>query len=52
MRSQASPFEICGGYSGAGRIPVASRSKAWVCSRLFVGIVGSNAGGGIGVCLL
>jgi hypothetical protein len=32
-------------------IPVAARSKAWVCGRSFPGIVGSNpAGGGMDVC--
>jgi hypothetical protein len=33
-------------------IPVAMRSKAWVCGRLLAGIVGSNPSGGIDVCLL
>jgi hypothetical protein len=33
-------------------IPLVKRSKAWVCSRLFAGIVGSNPIGGMDVCLL
>ena len=33
-------------------IPVAARSKAWVCSRSLDGIVGSNPAGGIDVCLI
>ena len=33
-------------------IPVAARSKAWVCGRSLVGIVGSNPGGCMDVCLL
>jgi hypothetical protein len=33
-------------------IPVAARSKAWVCGRLLAGIVGSNPAGGINICLL
>ena len=33
-------------------IPVAKRSKAWVCSRSPAGIVGSNPTGGTDVCLL
>ena len=33
-------------------IPVAARSKAWVCGRSRAGIAGSNPAGGIGVCLL
>ena len=28
-------------------VPVAARSKAWVCSRLLAGIVGSNSAGGM-----
>ena len=31
-------------------IPVAERSKAWVCSRLPTGIAGSNPAGGMDVC--
>ena len=30
-------------------IPVAERSKAWICGRLLVRIAGSNPGGGRGV---
>ena len=33
-------------------IPVAARSKAWICSRLLAGIVGSNPAEGVDVCLL
>jgi hypothetical protein len=33
-------------------ILVAARSKAWVCGRWLAGIVGSNPGGSINVCLL
>jgi hypothetical protein len=33
-------------------IPVAARSKAWVCGRSLAGIVGSNTAGGMDVCLL
>ena len=33
-------------------IPVAERSKAWVCSRSHAGIAGSNPAGGVDVCLL
>jgi len=33
-------------------IPVAERSKAWVCGRSLAGIVGSNTAGGMDVCLL
>jgi hypothetical protein len=33
-------------------IPVAARSKAWVCGRLLAGIVGSNPAYGMDVCLL
>jgi len=33
-------------------IPMAAQSKAWVCFRSLVGIVGSNPSGGIHVCLL
>jgi hypothetical protein len=32
-------------------IPVAARSKAWVCSRSLDGIVGSNPAGGIDISL-
>jgi hypothetical protein len=33
-------------------IPVAARSKTWVCGCSLAGIVGSNPAGGIYVCLL
>ena len=33
-------------------VPVAGRSKAWVCGRSLAGIVGSNPDGGVDVCLL
>jgi hypothetical protein len=33
-------------------IPVAVRSKAWVCGRSLTRIVGSNPTGGMDVCLL
>ena len=33
-------------------IPVAARSKAWVCGRWLAGIAGSNRAGGMDVCLL
>ena len=32
-------------------IPVAARSKAWVCGYSFAGIAGSNSTGGMDVCL-
>jgi hypothetical protein len=32
-------------------IPVAVRSKAWVCGLSFAGIAGSNPAGDIDVCL-
>jgi len=32
-------------------IPVAARSKAWVCGRLLVGTAGSNTAGGMDICL-
>jgi hypothetical protein len=31
-------------------IPVAARSKAWVCGRSLAGIVGSNPADGMDVC--
>ena len=31
-------------------VPVAARSKAWVCGRSFAEIVGSNPAGGMDVC--
>jgi hypothetical protein len=33
-------------------IPVAARSKAWVCGRALARIIGLNATGGMDVCLL
>jgi hypothetical protein len=33
-------------------IPVAARSKAWVCGHSIVGIVGSNLADGMDVCVL
>jgi hypothetical protein len=33
-------------------IPGAARSKTWICSRLFAGIVGSNSTGIMDVCFL
>ena len=33
-------------------IPVAAQSKAWVCSRWLVGVVGSSPAGGMGAGLL
>jgi hypothetical protein len=33
-------------------VPVAARSKVWVCGRSLTGIVGSNPAGDIDVCLL
>jgi hypothetical protein len=33
-------------------IPVAARSKAWVCGLSLAGIAGSNPSGGMGVCVL
>jgi len=35
-----------------GPIPVAARSKAWVCGRSFLGIAGSNPAEGMDVGLL
>jgi hypothetical protein len=31
-------------------IPLAARSKAWVCGRTLVGVAGSNAAGDVDVC--
>jgi len=33
-------------------IPVAARSKAWVCGLALAGIVGSNPAGGMDICML
>ena len=35
-----------------GLVPVAARSKAWVCGRSTAGIVGSNTALGMDVCLM
>jgi hypothetical protein len=32
--------------------PVATRSKAWDCGRLFAGIMGSNTAGGLDICVM
>jgi hypothetical protein len=42
----------CQGYPFLEPIPVAVRSKAWVCGRSLTRIVGSNLTGGMDVCLL
>ena len=33
-------------------VAVAARSKAWVCSRSFAGVAGSNTARGMDVCVL
>ena len=33
-------------------IPVAARSKTWICCRSFAGIAGSNPAGGVDICVL
>ena len=33
-------------------VPLAARSKAWVCCRSLAGITGSNAAGGMDVCFM
>jgi hypothetical protein len=38
------------GYSLLKPIPVAARSKAWVCGRSLAGIAGSNPAGDMTVC--
>jgi hypothetical protein len=35
-----------------GPVPVAARSKAWVCGRSFAGIAGSNLAGGMDIYVL
>jgi hypothetical protein len=40
------------GHVGRPDLPVAARSKAWVCGRSVAGIVVSNPAGGMDVCLL
>ena len=37
--------------TGTVPIPVAVRSKAWVCGRSLVGITGSNPSEGMVICL-
>ena len=44
-------MEFVADISG-GPIPLAERSKAWVCSRSPAGIACSNPAGGMDVCLL
>ena len=41
-----------GGVRNMKPIPVAARSKVWVCGRSLDGIAGSNPAEGMGVCLL
>ena len=41
------PYKIFGVYTGIWPIPVAERSKAWVCSRSPAEIAGSNPSGGM-----
>jgi len=41
-----------GNYATKWPIPVAARSKAWVCDRSPAETVGSNSTGGIDVCLM
>jgi hypothetical protein len=43
---------IRSGSSTSVPIPVAARSKAWVCGCSLAGIVGSNPAGGLKLCLL
>ena len=47
--------DVCSELSDSWRkfqpIPEVARSKAWVCDRLFAGIVSSNAVASIDVCL-
>ena len=38
--------------TSVGPVPVAARSKAWVCGHSLAGIVGSNPAVGMDVCLL
>ena len=33
-------------------IPVAARSKVWICGRSLAGVAGSNRAGGMNICLL
>jgi hypothetical protein len=41
-----------GGKENNLPIPMAARSKAWVCDRSLVGIVGSNPTVGMNICML
>ena len=45
-------IEVCAIMSVLRPIPVAARSKAWVCGRSLDGIAGSKPAGGMDVCLL
>ena len=49
LEARARSQVTCGIFGGP--VPVAVRSKAYVCGRLPADIVGSNSTGGIGVCL-
>jgi hypothetical protein len=48
----SSSWELQDLYTYFQPIPVAVRSKAWVCVRSLAGIVGLNDAGGMDVCLL
>jgi hypothetical protein len=50
VQTMVSPCEICGTLSGTVPVPVAARSKAYVCGHSPAGIVGSNPTGGMDVC--
>jgi len=39
-------------YTYRSPVPVAARSKAWVCGRSPAEVVGSNPTGGMDVCLV
>jgi hypothetical protein len=49
---QKTSSEFCVLYWDCTPIPVAARSKAWVCGRALAGIVGSRPAGSMDVCLL
>jgi hypothetical protein len=51
-RSVNNDFNITFLYKIVMPIPVAARSKAWVCDHLLTMILGSNPTGGMDVCLL
>ena len=51
ISKQLSPVKIMIAKK-TGSVPVAARSKAWVCGRSPAEIVGSNLTGGMDVCLL